>query len=236
VASWLETHPYLLWGLVGLLLLALGLALCPQRLRWPSLLSGLLALVPAVTGAWTGRHYWSPVRIWPFFVSLEDFVYSFAIGGLAWLLGTWPVHTRMVLNIRPRRLLLRYFMGCVLAATLTIGASLLESKPMYGYLLPVVGVGLVVFYLRPALYRVGVWGLAGYALLHFALLKASFTLTPSFAGTWHVVSLWGPKLWAIPLDEIAWSAAVGAVWPASISYVFDARLVLPDQRGRQASE
>jgi hypothetical protein len=128
-----------------LLLLALALAFCPQRLRQPALLSGLLALGAAILAAWTARHYWSPARVRPFFVSLEDFVYAFAVGGLVWLLGTWPLHRRMVLNIRPGTLLPRYFMFSVLAATLTIGASLLESKPMYGCLLPIVGVGLVVF-------------------------------------------------------------------------------------------
>jgi hypothetical protein len=225
-----------LWSLVLLLLLALGLALCPLRLRRPALLSGLLALAPAVTGAWTGRLYWSPVRVWPFFASLEDFVYSFAIGGLVWLLGTWPLHRRMVLNIRPRCLLPRYLVFSVLAATLTIGASLLESKPMNGYLLPMVGVGLVALYLRPALWRVAVWGLAGYTLVHFVLLKAALTLTPSSAGIWQVASLWGPKLWAIPLDEIVWSAAFGAVWPVAVGYVFDARLVLPDQLSRPVTD
>jgi uncharacterized membrane protein YagU involved in acid resistance len=172
----------------------------------------------------------------PFFVSLEDFVFSFSLGGLTWLLATWPVHPRIVLNIRPPTLLLRYFTFSVLAATLTIGASLLKSKPMYGHLLPIVGVGLVAFYLRPALWRVAVWGLAGYTLVHFVLLKAALTLTPSSAGIWQVASLWGPKLWAIPLDEIVWSAAVGAVWPVSVAYVFDARLVLPDQLGRPVTD
>jgi len=105
--SWIETHPYLLWSLVLLALLATALALCPKRLRWSALLSGLLALPFAVTFAWEAQPYWSPARVWPTYVSLEDFIFSFASAGLTWLVATWPLHRRVRLHIRARRLLLQ---------------------------------------------------------------------------------------------------------------------------------
>jgi len=231
---WLKTHPYLLWSMVLLIILAVGLALCPHRLRWPTLLSALLTLPPVAGGAWVGRHYWSPVRVGHSFVGPEDFAFSFALGGLAWLLGVWPVHRRMVLNIRPRILLRRYLLLSALAATLTFGAPLLEMRPISGLLVPILTIGLVVLSLRPALWIVAVSGLPGYAILHFAILRTAFTLTPSWARAWHSASLWGPRLWAIPLDEIVWSVAVSAVLPVFTAYLFDARMLLPDQQSRSA--
>ena len=81
--------------MVLLIILAVGLALCPHRLRWPTLMSALLTLPPVAGGAWAGRHYWSPVRVGHSFVGPEDFAFSFALGGLGWLLGVWPLHRRM---------------------------------------------------------------------------------------------------------------------------------------------
>jgi hypothetical protein len=68
------------------------------------------------------------------------------------------------------------------------------------------------------------------------ILRTAFTLTPVWAAAWNVRSLWGPKFWGIPADEIAWSAVFGAIWPVFTAYVFDARLLLPDQHSRLASE
>jgi len=116
-----------------------------------------------------------------------------------------------------------------------MGAFLLDSKPMPRTLIPVIVVGLLLLYLRPSLWMLALSGLIGYTLVHGVILRTAFTLTPVWADAWNVRGLWGPKFWAIPVDEIVWSAVFGAIWPIFTAYLFNARLLLPDQAGRLVS-
>jgi hypothetical protein len=190
--------------------------------------SAILATPFAFLEVFAVPEYWNPPRahVW-LGIGAEDLVYACAIGGISWLLATWPFRHRIVLNISPRRAAWRFLVFIVMGVPLNLGLVWLHVKPMFCILAPNLVAGLLLLRLRPAFWRAAVLGMAGYTVVHVACLKIAFALMPSFAASWNRGSLWGPKPWGIPLDEIVWSAAFGAVWPLFTAYVFDA-VLLPD--------
>jgi len=235
VLALIETFPYLGWslamfGLLGVLMLCSSAA---QRRK--ALWSAALATPFAFLEQFAIPIYWNPKRtlVW-LGVSPEDFLFVFTIGGLSWLLATWPLRQRLAVDTEPKGLLRRYTLVSGLAFPLSLGTLLLEVKPMSYTLVPIVVGGFVFVALRPALSLLAVPGMAGYTLVHCVVLKSAFALTPSFASSWNAPNLWGPTLWGIPVDEIIWAAAFGAVWPVFVAYVFNARFHFLDRLSRPA--
>ena len=64
-----------------------------------------------------------------------------------------------------------------------------------------------------------------FIIFYFIFIKVGLMVFPEFLQQWTAKNLWGPDVWGIPLDEIAWAAGFGAVWPLIIAYLFNARLV-----------
>jgi len=60
--------------------------------------------------------------------------------------------------------------------------------------------------------------------VYWAVLKLWHLLVPSFGAQWNSEALWGPTVFGVPLDEVAWAAAFGLAWPLFAAYLFHARL------------
>jgi hypothetical protein len=226
-------YPYLGWtaAYFGLLLLLLTISPPPQRRA--ALLSALMNLPLAFTEALAIPAYWNPSRTVTWLsVSPEDILFCFTSGGMAWILATMPLGKRLRLNPRPGFIMSRYSLSCAVGLLMYLAVKALNAKPMLLLLLPVSAAGILLLWLRPGYWRISAFGLFGCTLVHFLLVKTSFALTPSFSQSWNASNLWGPILWGVPLDELVWSAAAGAVWPMCMAYAFDTRWVLPHQNDR----
>jgi len=240
--TFLRTYPYMAWSLLVLGAFALTLAACPARHRRGAILGGLLALPCALSGALlcvllylTGEGalseetvYWAPVRIGspPIPLGVEDFVYSFAAGGIAWILAIGKVRDRLVLRPRHRQVLVRLGLAHACGLLLAAAACETNARPMSCLLAPAVIVGMAVLAVRPRNWRIAARGAAGFTIFQFLLLKALFVAAPEFRASWNTDSLWGPALWDVPLDEIAFAATFGAVWPLFVSHALDGRPLL----------
>lgn len=231
--SFSRTHPYLDCSLAMLGLLVALLFCSRPAQRRHALWSAVLATPFAFLEHFAIPMYWNPRRtaVW-MGVSPEDFLFAFTIGGISWLLATFLWRDRLAHRAEPRNLLQRYTLVSAVGLPLSLGTLLLEVKPMSYTLVPILVAGSVFLILRPALWRFAVPGMAGYAAVHAALLKVSFAVTPSFVESWNATNLWGPTVWGVPLDEIIWASAFGAVWPVFAAYVFDVTL-LPPERAAQ---
>lgn len=223
----IETYPYLMWSLALAALLAIAMTLCPIEHRRITLLNGALALPFALTACVGAPLYWSPQKMGFLRFGPEDVIYSFAAAGCAWLLAVWPLNERIAINIRPDRLAWRYILIVAAGTLCGLGGLQLRIKPMSGFLLTLVLLGTVLLWLRPRLWVLAAAGSAGFAAFHFACLRMAFFVTPSFAHSWNEANLWGPRLFGIPMDEIAWAVVFGAVWPMFAAFVLDAQLVSP---------
>lgn len=217
------THPYLV---ISTLLLALsGCALLVRRDQWqPMLLSGVLSATWASTAFFFVPHYWNPARLIVFGIGVEDILYSFANGAIVWFLVAAGPY-RLALRVRPRPFLMRY------TACVVLGAGVFGTLwrggvgVMTATLIAVAFVGGVVAWLQRPLRPLALVGAVGSTALYGAILGTALTLWPHLLENWTVGNLWGIYVFNVPLEELAWAAGFGAVWPLLIAYALDVRVI-----------
>ena len=218
-------QPYLA---LGLLILGLGfawLALVPSRPRvalWSALAAAPFGLFEYVFYV---PEYWSPQQWRLSWVGLSDLVFTFAAGGVAWLLATAPCSGRLTVSWGPRRVA-RRFLGCT-AIGLTLAIVIWRTGlPMYLASLLAMWIGWAcVVWRYPNLRWLGLVGGPAFAVAYFVLLRLMFGLAPDFHLQWNWATLSGVTWAGVPVEEVAWAATFGAVWPSFMAYVLDARPV-----------
>jgi len=224
VISLFHTYPYLGGSLVLLGISLLALALCRGQWR-PMLLSGLLAVPYTLGGAEITPAYWRPVRVAFFLTSPEDIMFAFAGGVLVWPIAGWPMRRRLVFRFRLSSLALAYLPFGLLAVALYLPCKLLGLPVMAAVMIPAGALWLLLVGLRPRLWPVALAGGICFPLLHLAVAFAVFRMWPHFLRQFNLANLSGILVLGVPLEELAWALAFGAVWPLVMACVFEARLV-----------
>jgi len=227
-------QPYL--GL-GLLILAFGLAwlaFVPARPRpalWAALAAAPFGLFEYLFYV---PEYWTPEQWRWSWVGLSDLVFTFAAGGVAWLLATAPCRGRLSVSWRRRRVV-RRFVGCTvigLALAVTIWRV---GLPMYLASLLAMWIGWAAVTWRFGRLRwLGLVGGPAFAAFYLAVLRLAFELAPGFHQQWNWATLSGVTWAGIPIEEALWALTFGAVWPSFMAYVLDARRVLGEEGGAVA--
>lgn len=216
-------QPYLA---LGLLILGLGLAwlaLVPSR-PWVAL-GAALAAAPfgLFEYVFYVPEYWSPEQWRLSWVGLGDLVFTFAAGGVAWLLATTPVRRRLTVSWGARRVA-RRFLGCAIIGLALATLIWRAGVPMYLASLLAMWVGWAsVVWRHPHLRWLGLVGGPAFAVAYVAVLRLAFDLAPEFRLQWNWATLSGVTWVGVPLEEVLWAATFGAVWPTFMAYVFDAR-------------
>jgi len=219
-----RTYPYLVGSLIMLAVFLLGLRVCPRQQRWPMILSGLLMAPFSLPLMWIEPEYWHPTRVALFPIGPEDILFTFACGGVVWLISIWLVRDRFAVNLNPARMARRYLLGTLGGLAMGGVCRLYGAGPMTAIVLSSALFALPIFWLGGRLWQLAVAGLSGFTILYFAGLKAVFMLSPGSVSQWNAAGLWGPQVLGVPLDEIAGAAAFGLAWPLFAAYLFDARL------------
>jgi len=226
--TFIQTYPYLFCTLCLMVVLGGLLRIASRYQRRLALASALIHAPFAFTEALAIPHYWNPVRTANWLgASPEDFLFCLATGGISMLLATVPFRGRIVSHADPRISLKRSLIGLSLGALIFGGSFFLPFKPMTNLLTPILLMGFLVLVMIPRLWKIGLAGMLGFTSVYLVFIKTCFVLAPGFIFSWTPGNLWGPAFWGIPLDEIAWAAAFGAIWPLSIVYALDIRLMEP---------
>ncbi|MGE3807952.1 MAG: hypothetical protein AB7K24_25080, partial [Gemmataceae bacterium] len=128
-------YPYLFANLGGLALV-LVIVSAARLQRRAILASGLLAMTLA-PWIWGYEHvYWTPRRILPWAVGIEDFLCAFVVGALSWAIAAIPVRKSIQLELRPGSIMLRRFLLLYLAlCVMWVGLLLVGVKALIGDLL-----------------------------------------------------------------------------------------------------
>jgi hypothetical protein len=139
-------------------------------------------------------------------------------------MAAWPLRDRITFSPALWPSLKRYITCSVVG--LAAGAVLFQCpvRPMTYTILPILAVGLMVLWIRRDLWRLAAAGAVGFTVLYAGLLRGAFAVLPGFFDQWNAANLWGPRVAGLPVDEIAWAAACGAVWPLMMAYVMGVRL------------
>jgi len=221
--TFFSTYPYLLISLTLLVVFFLCY-MAGEKQRRPMLLSALLSAPYGFLSVHFVPAYWDPVRIAEFGAGIEDIIFSFANGGIVWFMATWPVRNRLSVDIQTRRMLRRYVVCTVSGLSLGLIPLLLGFDPMHVSLVGIAVMGIVLLRLRGELWRLTVVGAVCFGLFYTAICIVSFSLNPDLLRQWNFAALSGYSLVGVPVEEIAWSIAFGAVWPLIIAYSFETRI------------
>ena len=231
--TFMQTYPYFVWTLCWMFMLGGLLTLCSPFQRRLALASALISTPFAFTEALAIPHYWNPARTANWLgASPEDFLFCIATGGICWLLASHPFRGRLVSATDPRLIFKRGLQGLSLGVMVFGGSFFLPFKPMTNLLMPILATGILALCMRPRLWKISLAGMIGFTSIYLAFIKACFVLMPGFFISWTPENLWGPAVWGIPLDEIAWAAAFGAIWPLAMAYALDIRMMEP---GREST-
>jgi len=168
--------------------------------------------------------YWEPVRIVNLTPCLEDILFSFSSGALAWPIAVLPIKNRIVLDFQTTRVLKRYitttFSGlCLLVLCRTCDLDIMSSANLSMAIL-----GILLLLRRVELWPIPVTGAIGFGILYTLLIGCIFAIWPDFILQWNTVTLWSIRLFSVPLGEIIWSLGYGAVWPLLMAYLLDAKV------------
>lgn len=216
-------YPYLCASLV--LLSFFIIAFFTQRKqRQPMLLSALFSAPYAFLSIFFVPTYWNPVRVIHFGTGIEDILFSFSNGGMVWLLATWPLRDRLMLDIQIKQIFKRYLILTSSGVTLWLVLIFFGCNPMHGALFGIVAITVLILGLRIQLWPLGLVGALSFSLLYFIFCSILFALNPNFLLQWNFQSLSGNFILDVPIEEIAWSIGFGASWPLLIGYSFNARL------------
>ena len=187
------------------------------------LLSALLSAPLAMLSLLFVPAYWDPVRIFEFGTGPEDIIFSFANGGIVWFIITLPKRYRVSVNIKMKRMLLRYA-ACITAGSISLIPISLGCNPMLAtvVVLPLICIGLL--WLRPEYWPLSVVGAAGFGLFYTIIGVISLIFFPDALQQWNPDALSGYSLLGIPVEEIAWSVCFGALWPLQMAFSFKTRI------------
>lgn len=168
--------------------------------------------------------YWQPIRLLDGMTGIEDLIFSFATGGLAWVASMWLLPRRIIVNLIWHRHLTRYLYTVGIGVVLWLTLWLLGFSVMTAALVDCLAFTLLNLALRPELIPLAIRGALGFAAPYMAFAILGGTLFPGFYEQWNHANLWGVYLLSVPLEEGAWALAFGALWPVFLSCVLEMRL------------
>ena len=168
-------------------------------------------------------------------VGVEDLVFSFATGGLAWLLATPPSGRPVVIEVRPWRSLTRYGACSSVGLSVALGAWWLGMGIMPAFWLSMVVVGGCLLVWRPSMWRLSLTGALWFVGLYAAATVTVFSAFPRLGLHFTQTNLLGITVLGVPVEELVWALGYGAVYPLVLAYSFEAVVSGSPARVQRAS-
>jgi hypothetical protein len=219
--TFLAEYPYFATAGIMFVTCLAGIAIFPCA-RPTALRSGLLALPWGCWGVALVPEYWTPRLLFSVGkVGPEDFIWAFAAGGLTWLLATVPTAQHFDAATNLSRDAARYAIVCLVGGILFVPLWLGGAGVMKAFLVSNVGLGIFLILRRPDLWRLAVSGAIGFSVLNALVMKTALAICPAYYSQMTPGALSGVTIWGLPLEELDWAVATGAVWPLVTCYVFD---------------
>ena len=169
-------------------------------------------------------NYWTPPRLGGLRIGMEDFLISYGVGLLAWLVVAllWRGKLQICLDwfLAFKRFLA---LAAVCYATYLIMVWV-SINPMTALIVICMALAAFLIYLKPGNWPLALTGSLAFSVTWFAVCVIIFQLLPDFLLTWNLSGSWGWFLFGVPAGEIIWAAAFGAVLPLLTGYVFGVRI------------
>jgi hypothetical protein len=222
LVEFLGRHVFLAVNLIGLLGVALAIA-ASGRHRGGVIAAGAIQTLHAPLTPLFDGIYWSPPRLGALPVGIEDILLCFCLGAGVWFSATRPWRNRIAHGAGLRQVLLRIATISLIpiAPGLLVrsaGASLMETL-----IFAMVATATVLAALRPALLRLSCAAIVLYPPYYLLIAFSTAGLFPGFFAIWDGPELWGPRLFGLPVDEIAWVGSYALCYPLIFATALDVR-------------
>jgi hypothetical protein len=193
-----------------------------------ALLSGLMLVPFALSCPIHVPRYWNPVRLGSIFrTGIEDLLAAFVTGALIWLLASPALRRRVVFRPQLRSAATRYLLasaaGCFFVFLLALAPWQLDFA-LFG---ASIALGALLLVRQPFLWRASLLGAVGFTVVYMAAVHLAVELWPISAFGWGYHNLCGIVIHGVPLEETAWSLAMGFMWPPFAGYVLGAGAAEP---------
>lgn len=133
------------------------------------------------------------MRLADFPAGPEDFIFSFACGGTAWLLAVWPYRRRVTVSLSPGRFLGRYLVWTAAGVSLSAVCWYSGFGPIEAAMAGIMVVGAALLARRLDLWPLPVAGGAGFSLFYAFFITAAVLAWPDLGAHWNAENLWGPR-------------------------------------------
>ena len=186
----LVNYSYFLMVCALMILLAVGLLLCPAKYRRSLLISALLSTPLSLVSFLFDPEYWHPERLFGGRIGIEDLLFSFATGGLVWLFAILPVHRRISLNLRLKKILKKNIVFVVPASVLYMVLWHVGVGVMTAALISVGLYAPFILFFKPQLKPVFFIGIIGFTIFYLIFVKACFLFFSDLISLWNPGTLW----------------------------------------------
>lgn len=171
--------------------------------------------------------YWLPDTIFNPKLSIEDFIFSFSVGGIIAVI----YELFMKGKVRHQRLCNCYkgeiYQGLILGTgvlVVLLAYELFKINFMYAvYIGIVVNIALIAI-TRPDLLKKVIYSGLLFGLFYFLFFSVFSFLIPGFIKHWNLNNLSGIVLLGVPIEEIFWAIGAGAFLGPIYEYVLSIKL------------
>jgi len=234
LATFFYAHPYFFADLLGLAVVLAGFIVAGNQRQ--AMVIGGLGLVPLTPLAVLHQEaYWSPVRLTALPVGIEDVMFLFQTGAMAWLMSVWVFRRKLRLNPRTLPFLRRYAALAGVAGALVLVFWILGIEIMTASLATLIIISLAALALRPSLWPPAAAGAVCHTAFYFALVRFCFWVWPDFVSYWNPAHPWFRLVLGVPVGELAFALVVGGAYPLCVGYELEAVLDKRSSAERRAA-
>ncbi len=213
-----HTYMYFATCVCWATLFLLAYILWPAQRR-PMLLSALICAPSAALGL-LFRLYWHPPKIFGLSVGVEDLIFAFSMGGLAW----WVAAACRRKDFQPpvpfKPSLVRYLSGIILGISAYIALNLIGIGLIWSIYGSIYALGFFLLMRQAGKWLTSLVGAALFALAYGLIFNGYQLIWPNLLDLWNLPALSG-VIWGVPLEEWSWALGFGFTWPLFMAYVFD---------------
>lgn len=216
------SYLYFLINIIGLFLVLLVILFFRRQRLW-MFLSGISLIPASVLSFLHEGLYWRPLRLNHGVWGIEDVVFCFSVGSLAWLLGILPYRSKAVIDFHWRT----FFLRLILFSLVWAGGTLMVT-PWLGIMPATIcaqcAALVLLLRVRPVLLKAAVWAGVGYSLYYMFILFVFSFLQPGFFSLWNGTHLWGYRIGGLPIEEFLWVLTAAACWSVFMMFAVNIRI------------
>lgn len=214
--DWFE-YPYLMTSLGLLGISVVGFFILPGQSK-SILVSGLLSAPCSLATFLYVPEYWDPVRLFGFSLGIEDVLFSFSTGMIAWTIsllfigdGAGRIHWPAVV--------FRYLKVLGLGILMIFVMQKTEMMVMTQALVGISTIGAILSYRRLHFLPAAFWTGIVFCFFYTVVAAFVFMIFPGLQNQWTQANLCGIFILDVPLEEILWAFVFGTCWTITMAYI-----------------